>query len=219
MEPLATNRRCLIWLCICPVDESISQWKKIAYTIFTAMVLSGLIGGSVACLVFSWKSASIDVGQSMYAFTFVAAQFTSVYFALVGVSLLRHKIGKIFKDLSAIYKNSEFAFLFSFGPSRRLSFCCNNNKFTQREIFSFSVAIRSPYSDEAEDSFEFLARVNDTSEWMWRIYLNYITGGAIFINLVISPIISVLFNCFIKANSNVENFYHPVPYAYENCIR
>lgn len=63
MEPLATNRPCLIWLCICPPD--------------------------------------------VLAFMFIAAEFTVIYMAFVGMFLLRHKIGAIFDNFSTIYKDSK----------------------------------------------------------------------------------------------------------------
>lgn len=107
MEPLVTNRRCLVWLCICPADEYTSRWQKLAYIIFAMFVSSGLIGGSAACLAFSWKFLSIDLGRAMFAFTFVAAEFTAIYMALVGVISMRRKIDTIFKNLSTIYKNSK----------------------------------------------------------------------------------------------------------------
>lgn len=107
MEPLVTTRRCLIWLCIYPANESTSQWQKLAHTISATTALTGLICGFVSSLVFSWKYVSIDLGRSMFAFTFAAAEFTAIYMALVGMILMRRKICTIFDKLSTIYKASK----------------------------------------------------------------------------------------------------------------
>lgn len=107
MEPLVTNRRCLIWLSICPPDESTSRWQKMTYIIFVMTVLTALICAVAAYLAFCWKFASIDLGRTMFAFMFVIFEFVAIYMALVGIILLRHKIGAIFDSLSTIYKESK----------------------------------------------------------------------------------------------------------------
>lgn len=107
MTPLATNRQCLIWLYICPAKKSTSQWQKLAHVICATTVLSGLICGFVSNAIFVWKFRSIDVGQTMYAFTFMSGEFSATYMALVGMIFLRHKIDTIFHKLSKIYKASK----------------------------------------------------------------------------------------------------------------
>lgn len=107
MEPSATNRRCLTWLYICPTDEFASRWQKLVHFTFAVTVLTAIICGATGCLVFCWKFISIDLGRSVFAFMFAAAEFTVVYMAFVGTILLRHKIGAIFHGLSAIYNDSK----------------------------------------------------------------------------------------------------------------
>lgn len=106
MEPLATTRQSLTWLCMCPADESSSRWQKIAYTAFTTIgvVVTGV--GIVGGLTFCAKFVSIDLGKSMFAFLYVAAEFTVIYTALVVLLLMRHKIGSILKALTTIYKDA-----------------------------------------------------------------------------------------------------------------
>lgn len=111
MEPLSTNRQCLIWLRACPPDESPTRRQKLAHTAFAVLVLAGLIGGAIASSAFFWKFVSIDLGRSMFAFVFVVGEFTIIYMVLVGMILLRHKIGAIFENLATIYKESQY-FLF-----------------------------------------------------------------------------------------------------------
>lgn len=110
MEPLATNRQCLIWLRMCAADESANRRQKIAHAIFAMLVLTALMSGISASLIFMWKFISIDVGRSVFAFMLVATEFTVIYLASVGMILLRHKIGTIFDNLSTIYKDSKFEF-------------------------------------------------------------------------------------------------------------
>lgn len=107
MEPLATNRRYLIWLRACPPDESTSRWQKLAHFAFSAIVLLGILSIIAACLTYCWKFVSIDLGRSVFAFMVAVVHFSVVYMALVGMILLRHKIGTIFDNLSAIYKTSK----------------------------------------------------------------------------------------------------------------
>lgn len=38
------------------------------------------------------------------------------------------------------------------------------------------------------------------------------------VNFAFAPLISVLFNWVTNNNSNVENFFHPIPYVYVNSI-
>lgn len=108
MVPLETNRKCFVWLCICPADESSSRWEKLAHTIFAMTATIGSIGAFAASLAYCWKFASIDFGKTMFSFLFLVAEFYSIYMALVGMFLLRHKIGPIFDNLSKIYKSSKF---------------------------------------------------------------------------------------------------------------
>lgn len=81
-----------------------------AYLIFAITISTALISAVTAYLAFGWKFISIDVGRSMFAFVFVADDFTAFYMALVGMFLLRHRIGTIFENLSIIYKDSKCLF-------------------------------------------------------------------------------------------------------------
>lgn len=104
MEPLATNRQCLIWLCICPADESTDRWRKVAHIICATSALTAIFSGFVSSVVCAWKFISIDVGRTMFAFTFLSGEIATLYMALIAMLLLRHKIDEIFKKLSMIYE-------------------------------------------------------------------------------------------------------------------
>lgn len=104
MVPLETNRRCLIWLCIYPAEEPTSRWQSFGHAIFAMTALIGSMGAFVASLAYCWKFASIDLGKTLFSFMFVVAEFTAIYVGLVGMLLMRHKIGPIFDNLTNIYK-------------------------------------------------------------------------------------------------------------------
>lgn len=111
MEPLPTTRQCLIWLRLCPADELTCRRQKIAHIVFSMIILIGLIFNIAASLVYCWKFVSIDLGRSIFAFMIVTGQFAIIYMVLVGVILMRHKIGTIFDTLSTIYETSKCSFL------------------------------------------------------------------------------------------------------------
>lgn len=109
MKPLETTHRCLIWLCMCPPNETSSRCQKISYTVFGTIVLVAIISAFVSNVVFCMQFISIDLERSMFAVMFVAAQFGIIYMALVAIILKREKINTIFKDLTIIYGNGKFA--------------------------------------------------------------------------------------------------------------
>lgn len=103
MEPLATNRRCFIWLCVCPPDESSMWWQKVAHSILTVIIFVALICGFSASLAFCLKFGSIDLVRSVFSFLFAFGQFCTIYMIGVALLLMRHKIDAIFKCLKTIY--------------------------------------------------------------------------------------------------------------------
>lgn len=107
MEPLTTNRRSLIWLCVSPADEFTNQRQKWAHAIFAVFTIIGLMCTFTACFAFGWKYLSTDLGKSIFAFMFVVGHFICIYAVLAGIFLLRHKFGILFDNLSDIYKASK----------------------------------------------------------------------------------------------------------------
>lgn len=103
--------QCLVWLRICPSDESTVRWQNLAHTTFAVTLLTGLICMMAACLTFCWRFVSIDFERSVFSFMVAVAEFTVIYMALVGILLLRHKIRTIFDSLATIYKDRMCVFL------------------------------------------------------------------------------------------------------------
>lgn len=209
MEPLSTNRRCLIWLCIHPADESASRRQKIAHSLFAMMVLVSLSCGCAASAAFCWNSVSIDLGRAFFSFMCVTTEFSMIYMALVGIFLMRHKIGTIFENLSKIYKASKWFFLSKFWKPKIMIHeippifhdACINTK----SMWSTTMNL-----DENADSFRFLARANNMSEWMWKNYFKCI-AAVLIINQVVAPSISILYCWLINENLDSRNFFHPIP--------
>lgn len=107
MEPLITNRQCLVWLRSCSPEESTTARQKLVHTMFAMIVLTALICLFATSVAFSWKFASIDEGRSVFAIMFVLAEFALICMELVAMIALRHKIDVIFDKLSAIYEGSK----------------------------------------------------------------------------------------------------------------
>lgn len=107
MQPLVTNRQCLIWLCICPAKKLTNRRQSLARAMCATIALTGLMCSFTSNLMFAWKFISLDVGQAMYALTFMFGGFAVLYMAVVGMILMRRKIASIFDNLSTIYKASE----------------------------------------------------------------------------------------------------------------
>lgn len=221
MEPLVTNRQCLIWLRICPADEFTSRRQKLAYTIFAVFVVIGLVCGLAGSLSSGWKFMSIDLGESVYAFVYSIALIIVLFMALVGQIVLPHKIVSIFDNLKAIYKACECCFIWSLNfhlrmkPKHYYYYLRKINTYHMYKTLSHWITKCSCFShhisDEDADSFPLLARVNNISEWMLKMYFKIMTAATI-VNFVVVPLISDLFKWAINKNFRVETFYHPAPY-------
>lgn len=116
MEPLKTNRKVMIWLCMCPAEASSSKWNKIAYKAHVALQLIFYFCGVIATLAFALKFVQTDLEKSILAIFSTAGFISSSYVIISGITL-RHKIEGIFKHLSTIYKTSKYSFQINKIPS------------------------------------------------------------------------------------------------------
>lgn len=112
MKPLDTYRRCLIWLCVYPADESSTKRQKIAYAAFTVTIVTLQFCVFVGSLVFCWKFFSVDLKACMLAFMAISVIFGSIYMIIIGIRVIRDNILVLFEDLSNIYNNSEYCVCF-----------------------------------------------------------------------------------------------------------
>lgn len=77
------------------------------------------------------------------------------------------------------------------------------------------LALSALTSGENSDSFHFLARANSTNEQMWKIVFK-IMAAALFMNIIVAPLVSIAFSWVTSKNLSVEHLYHPVPYVCVN---
>ena len=67
-------------------------------------------------------------------------------------------------------------------------------------------------SDENGVTFRYLARANNTSEWMWTIYFKY-TAASI-ASLTLTCLLSVLHCYLTQRNFNSDHVYRPTKLVY-----
>lgn len=106
MEPLITNHRVSIWLCICPADENTSKLKKILHRMFSGFCVISMICTFIASLIFALKNTSAKIEESLFAMLQIVTISAMIYM-LVVASILRRKIANIFKSLSDICRASK----------------------------------------------------------------------------------------------------------------
>lgn len=106
MEPLLTNQRVMMWLCMCPANESTSKSKIMIYTGCTFIVVTV----TSLCLLFSGSFVvnylSIDFERSLYAVFQVSGEAAMLNLIFVGF-FMRNRINAIFTQLSEIYVASK----------------------------------------------------------------------------------------------------------------
>lgn len=198
MKPLPTTRQCLVLLCICPADESTPQPEKNAHRLFARAIMILLLCGFASSLTFCWKFNSIDLGKAFFSFLITAGQFAALYTICVATFLMRHKIDAIFDGLSTIYKDGKFS--------------KQADEFHLILLLRVFCSITIEFTAETDGSSRFLARANNFSEWIWKIYIN-IWVAAIIIHTFFVPSTSIAYSWVHNRNLNVTNFYHPIPFV------
>lgn len=109
MRPLETNRRVLIWLCLCFELETLSKFKKSLSILLTSIVMASIIGALISSALYLWKFILIDLQGSVYAL-YQTAGFFSILYAFVVMFISRQKIHDIFCNLERIYGTSMYQF-------------------------------------------------------------------------------------------------------------
>lgn len=140
MEPLVTNKKVLVFLCVCPPDESMSVGNR-AICIISAVIIF-LLNASVVEVHFSYflTFSSVNLAESLYALMYGIAFCAPVY-GMISTLFVRNEFGGIFRKLSAIYRASEFLNILI----HNLSFWCNSFQFRWETLFiPISGASKSP---------------------------------------------------------------------------
>lgn len=106
MEPMATARKVLTWLCIVPADEETTKFKKLIYIACTSALMVSTICGFLTSSAFIIKFMSTNLEDCLYALIQICATVGDTYMMLVAF-ILRHKIAALFDRLAAIYRASK----------------------------------------------------------------------------------------------------------------
>lgn len=67
MNPLDTNRRVFIWLCICPAEKDETKREKISHIAFSVTVYMCIICAIAGSAVFICNNLLIDFESSLFA--------------------------------------------------------------------------------------------------------------------------------------------------------
>lgn len=102
-NPLETNRKVFIWLCMCPADKSTDKKENRAHVICIVIVTALILTFFIASAVFFSKFASTDLEESLYALFQISATSGVMYLIAVAI-IMRDKILNIFNKLSDIYE-------------------------------------------------------------------------------------------------------------------
>lgn len=102
MVPLKTNRRVLTWLCVYPDDESANKRWKLAYIIFSCVVLETSLFSIGASVAFLLNYGAVDAEQSLFAFVQIVGIMSMVYVTVI-THFQRHRITALFDDLTEFY--------------------------------------------------------------------------------------------------------------------
>lgn len=101
MDPLLSNKWALTWLCVYPAAKTTSKLKRMAYLMFTVIVLFGLMCGTVSHFAYFMKYKSTDLEGSLFGFMGFAT-FLALDYVMVFIYSQRRQVISIFDELSSI---------------------------------------------------------------------------------------------------------------------
>lgn len=107
MKALDTNRRVLVWLCMCRSDEEATKREKIARIVFTLTNNLSLFSLAAGSVVFICENIAADFESSLFAFCQLCGVFGLLFMIMCGF-VLRHQIADIFVSLQNIYDEGEY---------------------------------------------------------------------------------------------------------------
>lgn len=105
MKPLATNQKVLTWLCILPIYEETSKWKKPFYIVFCILFFTIEVIALTASASFFLLNVTTNLTASIYALCQTVGSISVIYMYSAAF-LLRHKIAAFLQDLQKIYDAS-----------------------------------------------------------------------------------------------------------------
>lgn len=193
MQPLATTLQMMMWLCMCPVDDTTTRRQHFAYVAHTLAILIICLIGITTGLAYCITFISIDFDGAVFGFMAAIAEFGIIY-ALIAAIKMRHEIEHIFTGLSSIYKSSKFQF------------------YGHLNIFVDERFWNDPFTDENQVTFRYLVRANSTSERICAFYLKYVV--VILIAAAITSVLSVCFGYVTQGKLDFDRLYRPAKFLY-----
>lgn len=103
MEPLSTNQKMLVWLCILPSNKNESKRKKLAHIAFSTALIAIEISVFITSGLFILQNASTDLEASLYSVLQFSGSFGLTYMLITGIFLVRHNIIAMIQSLSSLY--------------------------------------------------------------------------------------------------------------------
>lgn len=191
MIPLASHQRMWTYFCVYPPEENTSGWKKLVFMIFTFTIFMGNFTPCLGSIAFAQKYVATDLEGGLHALFQLSAYFSMAYVIIIEI-LSKREIAALFFKLRDIYQKRKS----EFKSSNQIT-----NIQVRFEFFSDSTL------DENDDTYVFLVRADERSEWMWPFYLKFALFS--FINAIFSAASSV-FVCWRATGGFDEKLlYHP----------
>lgn len=177
---------------MCPADRSSNTLRKMAYISYTSTVLITSLVCFTASVAFCWKYFFTDFDGSMLAIMTAVQYFGLIYTFIVAI-LMHHKAEHIFTSLSTIYTTRKCESFDLKKKRKKNNMICWNLDYLRWKL------------DENRVAYQFLARANNTSEWLWTLYFKYVAVSII--GFISTSLLSVLYSYSIRGDLNTDHFY------------
>lgn len=103
MEPLLTNRRIMMWLCVCPAIATSTKWQRFGYMVFTFFIIALNLSGLAASAVFFTKFVWTDLENSLFNIFNMSGHLSVLYMFIILFSS-RRKITSLYEFLAELYR-------------------------------------------------------------------------------------------------------------------
>lgn len=106
LEPLATNRWVLTWLCIYPPPKNTTTMKRLGHILFSFVTFAANFSYLVVSFIFLMKYIRVDLNEAFFAIYQVAGMLAPIYCNIIAY-FIRHSLSTVLKGLTKIYHDSE----------------------------------------------------------------------------------------------------------------
>lgn len=111
MDPLDTNQRVLIWICVLPAKKDATKRERIARITLGVTVYVIIISFIIGCGVFLYKHIKTDFESSLCAF-YQLFGCSGVLYMTTAAFVMRHQIANVFVSLKTIYDDGKYCLSF-----------------------------------------------------------------------------------------------------------